>query len=290
LSKKLHGVVVVGSANLDIIVRLDRVPERGETVFGSEFEELPGGKGANQAIAAARQVRTSLVSCVGADQTGELMLDHLALHSVDVANIDRNAGATGRAFITVTPDGENAIVVLPLSNSALRAHIVTAALEREQPAVVLSQHETPDPAVIAAAQWCLANGARFIFNASPTLPLPAEVAAASDPVIVNADEARGILNLAADDQMSESVLAGQLLGLAKSAVLTSGRHGAYIARAGSVTHIPADETVPIDTTGAGDEFAGTLAAQLALGTPLLEAAVRASSAASSLIRIPRAQR
>jgi ribokinase len=289
-ASNLSGVAVVGSANLDIVVALDRVPARGETVFGNAYDEHAGGKGANQAIAAARIGRTSLIASIGQDDAAQTMLAHLHFRNVDTIHVMAGAPATGRAFITVTPDGENAITVLPLANFALTAEAVTTALDSVRPRAVLAQHEVPADALSAAAEWCIQHSARFVLNASPMAPLPLAVLAAADPLIVNEVEAREILGRNLPEQGDLASIARALLTKSRTAVLTAGNRGAFVARGKAVTKIRAEEVTPVDTTGAGDEFAGTLVAALANGVELLEAAAQANAAAARTIGIPRADR
>ncbi|RKR75872.1 ribokinase [Frondihabitans australicus] len=283
-------VAVVGSVNLDIVVTLDRVPARGETVFGTDYSEAHGGKGANQAIGAGRRVPTALIAAVGTDTAGGAALKHLADRRVTVKHVTQQPVPTGRAFITVTPDGENAITVLPLANSLLTADTVTTALDDIRPAAVLAQRETPDETVHAAAEWCRDHGARFILNASPIAPVSQFLLTIADPLIVNEEEALGILKITADDQVPLKRVAAQLGSLTASAILTAGSDGAYVVQAGTVTRVPATRVDPVDTTGAGDEFAGTLAAELAQRTPLIEAAIQAGEASAALIQVPRDDR
>jgi ribokinase len=284
------GVAVVGSANLDIVVSLDRVPARGETVFGTAYAEYPGGKGANQAIAAARIGTTSIVAAVGDDSAARQLLDYLEARKVDTTQVRQAPRATGRAFITVTPDGENSIAVLSLANADLSSDAVSQSLHRLQPRVVVTQQEISVAALAASVLWCSSRSVRFILNASPTGPLPEGAVELADPLIVNEVEARGILGLGPDDETDEVSLARALAERSRSAVLTLGSRGACIARAGKVTRIPAGPANALDTTGAGDEFAGTLAGCLARGDDLLDAGARASDAAARLIGIPRANR
>jgi ribokinase len=286
----LSGVVVVGSANLDVVVTLDRPPAPGETVFGTGYNEYPGGKGANQAVAAARLVKTSFVASVGRDPIAGPMLDYLGDRKVDTSRVVSEAVSTGRAFITVTPDGENSITVLSLANAELRPEAVTEALNQLRPLVVVTQQEIPQAALLAAATWCGTNSARFVLNASPIGPLSAGVIEAADPLIVNEVEARDILAISQTDAADDVSLARALASLSRSAVLTAGSRGALVAQGSRVTRIPAEHATPIDTTGAGDEFAGTLAAALANGADLLAAAAQANAAAARLIGIPRANR
>lgn len=283
-------VAIVGSANLDIVVTLDRVPRRGETVLGREYSEFPGGKGANQAIAAARVTRTSLIAEVGTDAAGGTLANNLMAHAVDISHLGRTAPNTGRAFITVTPDGENAIVVLALANARLTATTVRTSLDDQGPTVVLAQREIPAEAVAAAASWCVKHASRFILNSSPAAPISTGLLMSADPLIVNSEEARSILGLTPDDRTEDAQLARDLLRLAPSAVLTAGKRGVFVADEDSVTPIPAQEVTAVDTTGAGDEFAGALAARLASGVSLIDAAFSANEAAARLVQIPRSAR
>ncbi|MDQ1545180.1 MAG: ribokinase [Actinomycetota bacterium] len=283
-------VAVVGSANLDIVVKLDRVPERGETVFGTGYEEHPGGKGANQAVASARLVKTSIVASVGQDSAGRQLLDHLAARGVDTANVHQSATPTGRAFINVTPDGENSITVLSLANASLTNAEVTDALNRLQPRVVVAQQEISAAALSATVKWCSSNSARLVLNASPSGPLPAGALKLADPLIVNEVEARAVLGFDESHMADHATLARSLAAQSKSVVLTAGAKGAFVAQGSKVTKIPAHVVKAVDTTGAGDEFAGTLAAGIARGDGLIGAASHANAAASQVIQIPRAQR
>jgi ribokinase len=285
-----HGVAVVGSANLDIVVTLDRNPNPGETVFGRDYAETPGGKGANQAIAAARLTQTSLIGMVGKEPSGSLIISHLASYNVDATHVRETGTGTGRAFIAVTPDGENSITVLPLANAALTADTVTASLRELRAMVVLAQCEIPPDAVEAAAAWCAATETRFVFNPSPVTAITADALSRADPLIVNENEARAILEPPGADQSSKSDLARALLSVARSVVLTAGGEGAFVAEDHMVTRIPGLQVTVVDTTGAGDEFAGSLAAHLSLGTPLLEAAAAANAAAAQIVGLPRAAR
>jgi len=232
-------------------------------------------------------VRTSLIAEVGTDAAGLTLANNLMAHRVDISHLGRTAQTTGRAFITVTPDGENAIVVLALANTTLTAATVRESLDDQGPAVVLAQRESPAEAVEAAAAWCVTHASRFILNASPIAPVSSALLMSADPLIVNSEEARGILGLTPDDRTDDAELARNLLLLAPSAVLTVGRRGIFVAAGDTVTPIPAHEVTAVDTTGTGDEFAGTLAAWLALGASLIEAALLGNTAAARLVQIPR---
>lgn len=281
------GVAVVGSANLDIVVQSPRRPVGGETILGSSLVETPGGKGANQAFAAARVAGTAFIGQVGSDGAGEQLLATLAGAGIDVTHLRIAGTPSGRAYITLTPDGENSIIVLPLANAELRTEHVLASLEALRPAVVLTQLEIPSDVVEATADWCARRGARFILNPSPVGPVAERVLAVADPLIVNQGEAQAILGTGSDDNDD---LARRLLARARSVVVTAGPDGAVVAEDGDTARIPGARVPVVDTTGAGDTFAGTLAAHLAAGSGLASAARLANAEAARVIQLDRSAR
>lgn len=292
-------VAVVGSANLDIVIELDASPEPGQTVLGTGYSEHGGGKGQNQAIAAARLASTAFIGAVGTDAAGDLLALNMRSSGVNTTWLSRSDLPSGRAFITLTPDAENSIAVIPGASTTLTAAQVTDSLDQAQPAVVVTQQEISPEAVEAAADWARANGRRFVINPSPVRPVGELVLQAADPLIVNADEARDIL--AGSGQMAAVVenaggdpeprLAEALLNLSPSVIVTAGRRGAYLCQRGAaVEHVAAETVKAQDTTGAGDEFAGTVAGCLALGHTLREAAELASAASAALVQLRRGQR
>lgn len=289
--------MVVGSANLDIVMALPRFPLAGETVMGGRLEEACGGKGLNQAVAAGRTATTAFVGCVGNDEAGHGLVDHLDRAGVDTSYVVRRAEPTGRAFIQVTPEGENSIVVMSLANSHLDAAAVTAALMDFVPDLVLAQLEVPVEAVAAAAQWTQSNGSRFVLNPSPVRELPWPLLEQCDPLVVNALEARAVLqqpNSPGHDSAPGSQvrqLSEELAGRIRSVVVTHGSGGAFVATAQSgSSHVAGMPVAAVDTTGAGDEFAGTLTAGLAHGMNLERAAEAANESAARLVQVPRKQR
>ncbi len=281
------GVAVVGSANLDIVIQSPRRPAGGETVLGSSLVETPGGKGANQAFAAARVAGTAFIGQVGADSAGEQLLAVLAGAGIDVAHVRVVGTPSGRAYVTLTPDGENSIIVLPLANAELGTQHVVTALDAVQPAVVLTQLEIPGHVVAATARWCARHGARFVLNPSPVGPVAEDVLAVADPLIVNQGEAQAILGTESDDCDD---LALRLLGRARSVIVTAGPDGAVVAENGGTERIAGARVPVVDTTGAGDTFAGTLAAHLAAGGALAAAARLANVEAARVIQLDRADR
>jgi len=278
---------VVGSVNLDVVISLQCRPLDGETVLGDQYLEVPGGKGANQATAAARSGRCALVGRVGDDSAAEDVLTALRDAGVDVTFVHTRQEATGRAFITLTPDGENSIIVVPGANSGLTAEQVTGALDEVRPTVVLCQLEITDAAVMAAATWCADHGSRFVLNASPVRPLPATVRDLADPLVVNTVEASILLDATA---LQPTEAARLLSRQARSVVLTAGSDGAYVAVGGEVQHVPAQATTVSDTTGAGDAFAGSLASRLASGSDLVAATQAGNIEAARVVSLSRTER
>lgn len=280
-------VAVVGSANLDIILGVARRPEAGETVFGQFLKEAAGGKGVNQAISAARITSTAFVGCLGRDSAGERIEESLGDAGVSVDHIKRGEVATGRAYIQLTPDGENCIIVMPLANSELSPADAVSALEKSKPDLVLAQFEIPQEVTFAVAKWCQEHHVRFVLNPSPAQPMVGKALSNADPLIVNHGEAQAILGIESDDSRALA------LGLASqftSVVLTAGHNGAYIAQADVVQHISGEQVAVVDTTGAGDAFAGTLAGHLALGHSLADSAIMANSEAARVIQLSREDR
>ncbi|MPY77251.1 MAG: ribokinase [Actinophytocola sp.] len=283
-------LIVVGSANVDRVVRVERRPAPGETVLGGDTALFPGGKGANTAVAAARQgVRTGFVGAVGDDDGGALLLASLAEAGVDTSTVRRVDGPSGTAHITVTPDGENAIVVSPGANARVSVADVRRAGDVVSAASVLfAVLEVPLETVCYAVAHASAHGVRVVLNASPVAELPAETLAALDPLIVNKHEAAVLLGGTGDELSGEELAAGLRDRGLRSVVVTLGAAGAIIADADAVVAVPAPELGDgrvVDTTGAGDAFAGALAAKLATGAPLPDAARHAVIyAAESVLR------
>jgi ribokinase len=270
-------VVVVGSLNHDITVLADRRPDGGETVLGHSVATASGGKGANQAVAAARAgARVAMVGCVGADAAGEALLAGLRAAGVETAGVRMlDDASSGTALIVVDAAGENSIVVVPGANARLSADDVERALGAQSP-VVLAQLEVPEEAVVAAAR----AAGRFVLNASPVRPLPVALLEAADPLIVNAGEAAAITG--ADDADPATLAAAALALGVRSIVVTLGARGARWTTPQWSIERPAPAVGVVDTTGAGDVFAGTLAAQLSRGSEpelALDAAVRAGAEA-----------
>ncbi|MGW5947698.1 ribokinase, partial [Streptomyces celluloflavus] len=265
--RHMYDVLVVGSANADLTVRVGRRPGAGETVLGTDLVESAGGKGANQAAAAARLGgRTALLARVGGDAYGELLLAAQRAAGTDVAPVIVDGAArTGTAMIIVGPDGDNSIVVSPGANAALTPQDVAAAADIIAGSAVLSlQLEIPMETVRAAAASAAAAGTRVVLNPSPAPEsLAPELLAAADPLVVNEHEARQ-LSGRADGEPGEWAHALRDQG-ARSVVITLGGDGALVLDASGIGEIPGVRVEAVDTTGAGDAFTGALATRLARG-------------------------
>lgn len=285
----VSAVAVVGSANLDLVIGVDQTPAPGETRLGSAYSETPGGKGLNQALAAARIAPTSFVGVVGTDPAGAELSACLNRNGVGTEHLRQEAVPTGRAVVVVTSDGENSIVVLPMANTALRPEQVTQALDSEQPTVVVCQLEIPLGSVVAAEQWCISRGARFVLNPSPVAQLPAHLLKVADPLVVNRAEAEAVLGVDSGLR-SGTELAAVLAQRASSVVVTGGGNGAWVAGQGESFHVPGLNVQVTDTTGAGDVFTGTLAAHLALGAALGDAVRLANLEAARIVQLDRSAR
>jgi len=279
-------VVVVGSANVDLVVDVPRHPGGGETILGGDLRRSPGGKGANSAAAAARAggAGTTFVGALGEDDSAALLLDSLQRAGVRTDLVSRVDAPTGTALITVSPDGENAIVVAPGANH--RLELTPAQVERiAQADVVLAQLEIPLDVVRAAAA-ARRDGASMVLNAAPSQDLPDDVWAALDLLVVNEYEAADL----AHTRAAPARLAEALLARVPAVVITLGAEGSLVARRGAQpVRVPATRVEAVDTTGAGDTFCGVLAAGLARGLALPEAARVAGVASALAVTRPGAQ-
>jgi ribokinase len=274
-------IVVVGSYAVGLVMRAARIPARGETVLGWEYQSMDGGKGSNQAIACARLgARTTFLAAVGDDANGEAALALLTSEGVDTQFIRRCPGApTGVGFIIVDNAGANAIVVDLGANRLLspadvdRAEDVIAGAD-----VLLTQLEIPVETALHAMRVARRHGVRTILNPAPAQPLPAEGLRCVDILTPNLSEARTLIGFEATSAV-ELAAALRHSG-AGTVVLTIGEQGAWIAAEWGAKLVPAFEVTAIDTTGAGDAFSAALGVALAEGSGLAEA-VRFACAAGA---------
>ena len=282
------GVVVVGSLNADLTITTDRLPSAGETVAGHDFAIRPGGKGANQAVAAVRLGSAlSLVGAVGDDVHGNMLVQAADRDGIDTDSIVRIVGtSTGVAIIEVDANGENSIVVFPGANGRLAPHHVEQEAERiAAAAVVCLCLESPLETVIAAMRLGHKAGAIVMLNLSPFKEVPAEVLADADLLLVNEHEAAQLLGSTDPTLDWEATARGFTARGVRDVVVTLGARGSMVIQGGPenlpvLTPIPAEPTIVVDTTGCGDAFTGAVADSLARGEGLVAAARRAAVVAS----------
>ncbi|MDQ4504396.1 ribokinase [Sinomonas sp. ASV322] len=273
-------IVVIGSVNLDLVVTVPALPQPGETVLATSYDEFVGGKGSNQAIAAARLGRdVAFVGRIGDDAAGTAVRAALADEGVDVARLSPTPGEkTGRAFVQVDERAENSIIVASGANSRLSADDVDGAAPCvRDAAVVVAQLEVPLDAVRAAAR--LAHGT-FVFNPAPARRLDPELLGLVDVLVVNQGEFEVVTGEPAAEDAASMRVAVARTDLPGSVVVTLGARGALVWHDGELHSVPAPVVEAVDTTGAGDTFVGALADALARGEALLDAARWAVCAAS----------
>ena len=277
---------MVGAINVDLLTGVERRPNVGETVFGTSLVKRAGGKGANQAAAAARAgSAVALIALVGADADGLAQLSQLALAGVDTSRVAVVDGvSTGAAFVTVTPDAENTIIVHLGANGLLTPTHITAAFSAlPPPNVVVAQTEVSVDAVDQVAACCESVGARFICNPAPVTELARRTLSLADPLVVNEHEAADLSGhqlTVGPHALASAVLAATG---AVSVVVTLGSAGVVLATSEGVEHLPALTTVAVDTTGAGDAFVGTLASAWSSGGDLRSAVVAAIAAGAEAV-------
>jgi ribokinase len=269
-------VVVVGSVNRDYVCRVQRLPAPGQTVLGGEMTIGSGGKGGNQAVAAALLgARTAMVARVGTDIDGQALVADLETMGVDTTHVVAVDGVrTGSAFVLVDSDGENAIAVASGANARLTPDETTAAVRQliSRAALLVTQAEVPIPSMVAAITAATEAGARAVVNLAPFHPLPVDVLARCDPLIVNESEASELLETEVHDVSTARLGIVQLAQRARSAVITLGAAGAVVASGRDVAHVPGHRVAAVDSTGAGDAFTGAVAAALSRGGDLWDAA------------------
>lgn len=278
-------VVVVGSINADLGVEVDRFPQPGETLNGRGGVLAPGGKGANQALAARLQgAQVSMIGAVGDDAAADAALRFLREAGVHLERLHVESGATGIALVMVDAAGENQIIVIPGANASLSPDRVEQWLDQTGDEVVVMQGEIPVETIDHVAAR---TKGRLVLNLAPVVGVRRETILRADPLVVNEHEARLALRLldpghpAIDE---EQELVSELMGQGcPSVVMTLGSRGALVGDASGILEVASIRVEAVDSTGAGDAFVGTLAADLALGKNLQAACRHAAAAAASTV-------
>jgi ribokinase len=277
-------IVVVGSSNTDMILKLDRIPKPGETILGGEFVTAAGGKGANQAVAAAKAGgAVTFVARVGNDMFGEQAIAGFVEHGINVDHVQQDKCSSGVALIFVAKDGENSIGVGGGANARLSPADVRKAKSAFVDAdAVVMQLETPLETVQAAADLADASGALFILNPAPARSLPDKLLKKVAILTPNETEAELLTGIEVIDEASCGRVADILLRKGvKTIIITLGSRGAFVATTFSKQLVPGFKAKPVDTTAAGDTFNGALAVARAEGQPLMDA-VRFANAAGAI--------
>ncbi len=285
-------IAVIGSLNIDLVAYTSRVPAAGETIIGDRFQMGFGGKGANQAVMAARLGgRVSLVGALGDDVYAAMTLDNLASQGVDATHVARVAGSSGVAPIWVEPDGTNRIIVVPGANGQVDPTAAAGALRSiGRPSVAVGQLEIPQRVTAAAFRTARELGAITILNPAPAATLDDDLVEASDWIIPNETELAILAGADRVDGSDDAQLAAFARRIGRRVAITLGSRGAaVVARSGSVERVPAVRVRAVDTTGAGDAFVGAFAFGLAAGLDELAAARLAIACASDSVTRPGTQ-
>lgn len=276
-------VLVIGSLNMDLVTRCDTLPAAGQTIVGRDFFTAAGGKGANQAVAAAKLgARVRMAGCVGRDDFGTRLIEGLHAAGIDADDVMTVDRPTGTALITVDAAGANTIVVVPGANNACDAVLVERSLARtEAPGILLLQHEMPPEANVRAAQLARKAGWFVVLNPAPARPIEPALMRLIDIVIPNASEAAAVTGQPLASLSDARAAASMLVERgARSAIVTLGADGAVCCDGDGAWHCPAVPVAAIDTTAAGDAYIGALAAVLAEGRELVASLGFAAAAAA----------
>ncbi len=278
------GVVVIGSSNLDITARVKRLPRPGETIGGGHLHTANGGKGANQAVAAARMgAEVTLLTCLGRDASGETIDHSLAAEGIDTSRIKFSSTPTGTALIFVDDNAENCIAVAPGSNMDLMPEdIDTITGKLKEAAYMLIQMEIPMPTVIRAAQVADSLGVRVVLNPAPMGPVSKELFSHLWLITPNETEAEKLTGIPIESENDARLAAEALFAEGvENVIITMGSRGSLVCTRERMEFVPSRPVKALDTTGAGDCYNGALVAALAEGKDLFQAA-RVATLASSI--------
>jgi len=278
----MSDIIVIGSLNADLVVKSPRFPQPGETISGEDLQTIPGGKGANQAVAAARQgVKTAMLGRVGSDSFSSFLLNNLKSNHVDTSHVLKTDSATGTAIIVVDANGQNSIVLSPGANGMVTpADVDSASFLNSK--LLLLQLEIPTLTVLRAAQKAREHGLTVILNPAPAKPLPAELLANVDILIPNESELALLSGLPVEDVPSAETAAKKILKRGvKTVIVTLGSKGALLVTEEQVKQVASYPVNVVDTTAAGDAFIGGFASSSA-NSKSLEESVRYGCACGAL--------
>ncbi|MBL8099280.1 MAG: ribokinase [Anaerolineales bacterium] len=276
----MSDILVIGSLNADLVVKSPRFPKPGETISGEDLQIIPGGKGANQAVAVARQgVSVSMVGRVGNDSFASFLTDNLKKNNVDTSHVLETDSATGTAIIVVDSSGQNSIVLSPGANGKVTPQDVDSAPDAK---ILLLQFEIPMETVLHAAKRYKSKGTKVILNPAPAKEILAELLSHIDILIPNESELSLLSKKEVTDVKSAESAAKELLkhGI-ETIIVTLGKNGALLVTDSQVTHVESYQVDVVDTTAAGDSFIGGFASAL-LNNKSLEEAVRYANACGAL--------
>jgi ribokinase len=289
MANAIRPVLVIGSLNMDLVARCQRLPAKGQTIFGDDFFTAAGGKGANQAVAAARLgARVAMAGCVGDDEFGRTLIAGLNEAGINTETIVRVDRPTGTALITIDADGANTIVVISGANASCDMALVDRAMARlGGPGVLLLQHEIPPEATAHAIRVGHRSGWFVILNPAPAAPLAMELLPLIDIIAPNETEAAAITGLRVSSRADALAAARHLVAQgARGVLITLGGDGALYCDQTCCLHCPAVAVQAVDTTAAGDAYIGALGAALAEGRELPESlGFAAAAAALSVTRL-----
>lgn len=275
-----YDILVIGSLNADLVVRSPRFPQPGETISGSDLLTIPGGKGANQAVAAARQnVNVAMVGRVGKDNFAPFLIENLNSNQVNTLHVAQDNVATGTAIIVVDENGQNSIVLSPGANGKVDSQDVDSSPDAK---ILLLQFEIPMDSVLYAAKRYKAKGTTVILNPAPARHIPDELLAAVDILVPNESELSLLTNMHVTDVKSAELAAKEILkhGV-KTVIVTLGSKGALMVTSSQVTQVDTYKVNVVDTTAAGDAFIGGFASAI-LSEKSLEESVRYGCACGAL--------
>jgi ribokinase len=289
MSDAMKPILVIGSLNMDLVARCERLPAKGQTVFGQDFFTAPGGKGANQAVAAAKLgARVTMAGCVGTDAFGAALTAGLRAEGIGTDTVVPVVGPTGTALITIDAEGANTIVVISGANAACDATLVDRALASVGgPGILLLQNEIPADVNAHAIRVAHASGWFVILNPAPAAPLVPELLPLVDIIAPNETEAAAITGLGVSGRADALAAARHLVARsARGVLITLGGDGALYCDPSRRLHCPTIAVQAVDTTAAGDAYIGALGAALAAGRGLPESlGFAAAAAALSVTRL-----